>query len=79
MVLGIVFKSVKKKQFLTVDGRIAASGNEIEATVKFWKEAPGIIFFKGLIWRGFYMEGLIEGILSIGYCAFPVLCPQPSP
>ena len=25
------------------------------------------------------MEGLIEGTLSIGYCAFPVLCPQPSP
>ena len=35
MVLGIVYISVKKKQFLTVDGRIAASGNEIEATVKF--------------------------------------------
>ena len=25
------------------------------------------------------MEGLIEGTLSIGYCAFPVLCPEPSP
>ena len=25
------------------------------------------------------MEGLIKGTLSIGYYAFPVLCPQPSP